>query len=84
MSNEEREPYARLPYIESESVRDLFERFRRRRGVVPNLFRVVSHRPPIADVLASALEVIMGPGEVDQRLKELLAVRVSRLNGCEY
>ncbi|HET7585995.1 MAG TPA: carboxymuconolactone decarboxylase family protein [Gemmatimonadaceae bacterium] len=62
----------------------LFERFIEQRGKVPNLFRVAGHRAPIAEAFAAALRAVMGPGEVPQRLKELLSVRVSRLNGCEY
>lgn len=67
-----------------EEVRVMFERFVRERGKVPNLFRVAAHRPAIATTLAAHLDAVMGAGEVDMLLKELVAVRVSHLNGCEY
>jgi alkylhydroperoxidase family enzyme len=68
----------------SDGVREMFERFVRERGRIPNLFRVAAHRPAIAVTLAAHLDAVMGPGEVDVLLKEFLAIRVSHLNGCEY
>lgn len=78
----------RVPRLDAEGateeVRAMFERFVRHRGKVPNLFRVAAHRPAIATTLAAHLDAVMGPGEVDVLLKELLAIRVSHLNACEY
>ena len=69
---------------EHSSLREPFERFVAERGKVPNLFRVAAHRPAIARTLADHMRAVMGPGEVDVLLKELLSVRVSQINGCEY
>lgn len=78
----------RLPRLTAddvpESTRKTFEALSRARGVVPNLFRVAAHRPPLAESLHALLGAVMGPGTVDVRLKELLSVRVSRINNCEY
>lgn len=65
-------------------VRPTFEAFIAQRGKVPNLFRVAAHRPEIARTLAAHLDAVMGPGAVPQLLKELLSVRVSQINACEY
>ena len=62
----------------------LFERFEKARGNVPNLFRVLAHREPIGETLAAHMTAVMGPGTVPVLLKELLSVRVSRINNCEY
>lgn len=57
--------------------RGVCEAFVRSRGKVPNLFRVAAQRPQIVEALRAHVLAVMGPGEVDARLKELLAVRVS-------
>ena len=79
---------ARIPRLSSDSIdaalRPTFDAFVASRGKVPNLFRVAAHRPAIAATLAAHLEAVMGAGEVPILLKELIAVRVSRLNDCQY
>lgn len=67
-----------------QQVRDLFDAFVRERGKVPNLFRVAAHRPEIVSTLRAHMNAVMGPGTVDVLLKELVAVRVSQINNCEY
>lgn len=68
----------------ADGLRPTFDAFVAARGKVPNLFRVAAHRPAIAATLAAHLDAVMGPGEVPVLLKELLSVRVSRINDCEY
>ena len=78
----------RLPRVEPadapEALRPTYEAFLRERGKVPNLFRVAAHAPPVAATLATHLGVVMGPGTVPVLLKELLSVRVSHMNLCDY
>lgn len=65
-------------------VQEVFERFREERGNVPNMFRIVGRLP---DHLASMIEhfrTVMEAGEVPRKLKEMVSVRVSTLNGCRY
>jgi alkylhydroperoxidase family enzyme len=82
----EREP--RVPRLDRESVgasvREVFDAFIRERGKIPNLFRVAAHRPEIVATLRAHMSAVMGPGTVDVLLKELVAVRVSQINNCEY
>ena len=79
---------ARLPLIAVEGapddMRETFDRFVQERGRVPNLFRVAAHRPAIGRSLAEHMRAVMGPGTVDVRLKELISIRVSHINRCEY
>lgn len=48
------------------------------------LFRVMAHRPALAQQSMQLLETAMRSGTVEPRLKELLAVRVSQVNHCFY
>lgn len=65
-------------------IRELFRAFLAERGNVPNMFRTVAHRPEILTTLLAHFRVVMGPGTVPVPLKEMLAVRVSHLNDCDY
>jgi alkylhydroperoxidase family enzyme len=48
------------------------------------LFRVMAHRPELAQQSMQVLETAMRTGSVDPKLKELLAIRVSQVNHCHY
>ncbi len=78
----------RLPRVAEDSapaeMQPAFDRFIRERGRVPNLFRVAANRPAIGATLAEHMRAVMGPGSVDVRLKELISIRVSHINRCEY
>ena len=78
----------RVPRLAPDEVegatRVIFDTFVRQRGNVPNLFRVAANRPPIVQTLHAHMQAVMGPGEVSGLLKELVAVRVSLINDCEY
>ena len=65
-------------------IRALFETFLRERGNIPNMFRTVAHRPEILGSMLAHFRAVMGPGTVPVALKEMLAVRVSRINSCDY
>jgi alkylhydroperoxidase family enzyme len=81
-------PEARVPRLApdevDESIKPMFDAFVRERGTVPNLFRVAAHSPEIVRTLRAHMVAVMGPGDVPVLLKELLSVRVSQINGCEY
>jgi len=68
----------------AEEVRPTFETFMRERGKVPHLYRIAAHAPRIASRLAALQSAVMGPGDVPVLLKELLSVRVSHINLCDY
>ena len=63
-------------------IRELFTKFLKERGNIPNMFRTVAHRPEILTTMVAHLRSVLGPGAVPTALKEILAVRVSRLNSC--
>jgi alkylhydroperoxidase family enzyme len=63
---------------------DLLQGFQQRRGNIPNMFRTMAYRAEIARTAAAHLSAVFDTGTVDTRLKEMLAVRVSQINDCDY
>ncbi|HKD05334.1 MAG TPA: carboxymuconolactone decarboxylase family protein [Bryobacteraceae bacterium] len=49
-----------------------------------NFLRAMSHRPEATKEFAALYDTLMGPGAVDERLKELVYVAVSSVNECKY
>ncbi len=66
------------------SVRPDLEALEKSRGRVPNLFATLARRPGTTRAAAALLREAFAPGEVSARLKEMVAIRVSRFNACEY
>lgn len=64
--------------------REIFETYQRERGNVPNMFRTMAHRPDVLQTMIRHFRAVMTPGTVGLRLKELIAVAVSGINGCAY
>ncbi|PYV25508.1 MAG: hypothetical protein DMG24_09145 [Acidobacteria bacterium] len=64
--------------------REVFDHFLKERGNVPNMFRTIAHRPEIMKTMTAHFRAVMNTGTVDKRLKEMVGVRVSYLNRCEY
>lgn len=65
-------------------MREVFARYQRDRGNIPNMFRTMAYRPEIAATADAHLQAIFNTGTVEKRLKEMLAVRVSQINDCAY
>jgi alkylhydroperoxidase family enzyme len=68
----------------SGDTRAVFDHFLKERGNVPNMFRTAAHRPEIMQSMTAHFRAVMNTGTVEKKLKELVAVRVSHLNACEY
>lgn len=67
-----------------ESVRPLYDAMYQARGNVPNMFRTAAHRPELLRTMVEHFRCVMETGTVSTKLKELLAVRVSQINDCDY
>ena len=65
-------------------VGELFDRFKRVRGNIPNMFRTVARRPQIAITMDAHMNAVLNTGTVDTALKELVVVRTSANNKCAY
>jgi uncharacterized peroxidase-related enzyme len=68
----------------SEAVGEIYDRFVRQRGNVPNMFRTVAHRPEILQTMIAHMEAVLNTGTLPTALKELVIVRTSQMNNCEY
>jgi uncharacterized peroxidase-related enzyme len=65
-------------------VAEIYDRYMRTRGNVPNMFRTIAHRPEILTTMIAHFEAILNTGTLPTKLKELVIVRTSQLNRCEY
>jgi uncharacterized peroxidase-related enzyme len=65
-------------------VRELFEAGEATYGRVLNTWHALAQRPEIFVAYMPYLRSIVGPGALDQRLKELVEVRTVVLNRCLY
>ncbi len=62
----------------------IYDHFIKERGNVPNMFRTVAHRPEILRTMIAHFRAVMETGTVPKKLKELVIVRTSQINHCEY
>ena len=62
----------------------IYDRYMQTRGNVPNMFRTVALRPEIFTTMIAHFEAILTTGTLSTKLKELVIVRTSQLNRCEY
>lgn len=51
---------------------------------VPAMFRAIAHHPAYLMASWERVKVVMGPGLIDRKTKEMIAVAVSAANGCDY
>jgi uncharacterized peroxidase-related enzyme len=54
------------------------------RGNVPNMFRVMAHRPEIFTTMMAHFSAVLSTGTVPTKLKELIIVRTSQVNVTHY
>ena len=62
----------------------IYDVYLKERGNVPNMFRTVAHRPEIFRTMIAHFRTVMNTGTVPAKLKELVIVRTSQINRCEY
>jgi len=67
-----------------QDIQQIFDAFLKERGNIPNMFRTVAHRPHLLKTVIAHFKAIMGTGTLGAKLKELLFVRVSQINQCDY
>lgn len=51
---------------------------------VPAMFKAIAHHPAYLKTSWERVKVVMGPGLIDRKTKEMIAVAVSAANGCDY
>ena len=62
----------------------LYDKAFAHRGNVPNMFRVMAHRPEIFSTMRAHFSAVLNTGTVSTRLKELIIVRTSQINVTPY
>jgi len=62
----------------------LYDRAFAQRGNVPNMFRVMAHRPEIFATMQAHFGAVLSTGTVSTKLKELIIVRTSQVNETPY
>jgi uncharacterized peroxidase-related enzyme len=62
----------------------IYDRYLQQRGNVPYFFRTVAHRPRIFETMIAHMEAVLSTGTLPTKLKELVVVRTSQLNGTAY
>lgn len=65
-------------------VSEVYDHFMKERGNIPNMFRTAAHRPEIMRTMVAHFRAIMETGTVPAKLKELVILRTSQINRCEY
>jgi uncharacterized peroxidase-related enzyme len=62
----------------------LYDKAFAQRGNVPNMFRVMAHRPEIFATMQAHFAAVLNTGTVPGKLKELIIVRTSQVNVTPY
>ena len=79
---------ARISRLEKDKVDQesgkIYDVYLQERGNVPNMFRTVAHRPEIFRTMIAHFRAVMNTGTVPAKLKELVIVRTSQINRCDY
>ena len=53
-------------------------------GMVPNLFKTYAHHPPLLKANWNKVKAVMMEGTLSRKVKETIAVMVSKDNSCNY
>ncbi len=78
----------RLPTLERDQVgpevQEIYDLYEKERGNVPNAFKTIAHIPSyLRTIIAHYREGMFG-GELPFKLKELVFLKVSRVNASRY
>ncbi len=68
-------------------VKEIYDDIRQTLGIsfVPNLYRVMATKPGYLEANWNKVKAVMvAPGKLDRMTKEIIAVAVSAVMGCEY
>src|SRR3984893_898527 len=91
MAKTEIQSAIRVPLLEQDNLADaspelaaLYDALLKQRGVVPNMFKTVAHVPALAIGFAALLKPLLSDGALPGWYKELVATRMSVLQGSLY
>lgn len=69
---------------QTESISAVFTEIEGAFGRVPNLFKAYAHHPPLLLANWNKVKAVMMEGSLSRKVKETIAVLVSRDNSCSY
>jgi len=72
------------PETAPKEIAEVFEELKKTKWRIPTMYRVLAHNPGVLKAHESYFDVVMNKGTLDRKLKEKVAFKVARLNGCEY
>jgi AhpD family alkylhydroperoxidase len=79
---------SRIALLERESAspdaQKIYDALLATRGLVPNMFKVLAHRPEIAHGVAGFLKPLLSDGALPGFYKELIAIRISQHHNSAY
>jgi uncharacterized peroxidase-related enzyme len=67
----------------ADKIRPIFEGIEKKGGQVPNVLRVMAHNPEMLEAFLG-LNATLPKTKLDGKLRELVYIRTSELNGCAY
>lgn len=67
-----------------EEIRQVYEDLKKTKWRIPTMYQVLAHHPQILKAHEGYFDAVMNKGVLDRRLKEKVAYKVARLNGCAY
>jgi uncharacterized peroxidase-related enzyme len=67
-----------------QNVAAIFQEIEKAFGMVPNLFKTYAHHPPLLQANWNKVKAVMMEGNLTQKVKQTIAVLVSRDNSCSY
>jgi uncharacterized peroxidase-related enzyme len=67
-----------------QSVVATFQEIEKAFGMVPNLFKTYARHPPLLQANWNKVKAVMMEGNLTQKVKQTIAVLVSRDNSCSY
>jgi AhpD family alkylhydroperoxidase len=81
---------ATVKYVEeagaSDKIKEIYGEIKKMFGIpfVPNLFKAMANHPVYLETTWLRFKAIMGPGKLDPKTKQVIALAVSATNNCEY
>ena len=81
---------ATVKYVEeadaSDKIKEIYADIKKTFGrpFVPNLFKAMANHPAYLETTWARFKAIMGPGKLDPKTKQVIALAVSATNNCEY
>jgi uncharacterized peroxidase-related enzyme len=68
----------------AQATKTIFAEIKAAFGMVPNLFRTYAHFPPLLEANWNKVKALMMQGNLSRKVKETIAVLVSKDNSCNY